>query len=640
MIAGSGIAERDGLLQQARRLRAQGRVPEALGILRQLQASHPRFSRLYQERGVCLAQLRQTGPALEALHEAVRINQALPASWDLLARLYRMQGRARDADAAQHRHDLLARLPREAVMASSLLADGDATASEAIARAYLENDPHNVGVLRLVARIVFDRGDYQQAQALLEKVLSLTPDFDEARLDLALACLQRHQPAEALEHARVLLQHDPHNRDYRKQFAAASIALGDHDAVIDIYAGLLNAPSLSGAEVADLRLWRANALKIVGRTQEAIADLRASLAARRSNGAAWFALANLKTYRFGDEDVAAMRALLAQNELPAMDRVYLEFALGKAFEDRADYPASWHHYAAANRLRRTSARYRADVAQACAERLAATFNREFFAAREGWGHRDPAPVFVVGLPRSGSTLIEQILASHSDVEGTQELTEIGDLANEVCGRDPDCGLPLAPEALLRLTAREAEALGARYLAATRRYRSLGRPFFIDKMPNNIWHVGLIHLILPNATIIDVRRAPMACCFSNFKQLFGADHQEFSYALEDLADHYRIYRRLTEHWDTALPGRVHRVCYEDLVTDLEASVRPMLAHCGLAFEPACLSFHQTQRSVRTPSSEQVRQPIGTAGLEQWRHYEAWLEPLRARLGDAATAFSGT
>ncbi|WP_366872742.1 sulfotransferase [uncultured Brevundimonas sp.] len=267
------------------------------------------------------------------------------------------------------------------------------------------------------------------------------------------------------------------------------------------------------------------------------------------------------------------------------------------------------------------------------------FTAEFFAARAGWGVADAAPIFIVGLPRSGSTLIEQILASHSRVEGAQELTEIDRYAGELCGRDPDCGLPLRPEALARLADKQARALGERFLADTAVHRRLGRPFFIDKMPNNFWHIGLIHLILPRSIIIDVRREPMACGFSNLKQLFGTTNQAFTYGAEDIARYYRTYLDLMRHWDEALPGRVLRVQYEDVVDDLEGGVRRMLAHCGLPFEPACLNFHETRRSIRTPSSEQVRRPIGREGLDQWRNYTPWLAPLRDALGDAATGYRG-
>jgi tetratricopeptide (TPR) repeat protein len=630
-------SDRDALLLEARELRARQRVPEALAGLARLQALHPRFSRLYQELGHCHVLLRDAPAAVAALREAVRLNPTLPASWDMLEQLYRMLGdTAQAAMAAQHLATLR-QLPPEVVAANSLFADGDLVPAEEILREYLHRDPDNVGALRLLARIRMDRGAPDDAESLLGSVLERAPDYHAARFDYAMVLLQQQKHAQARQEAEQLLGHDPGNRDYRKQYGAACVGLGDHEPVIDLYEKLLADQSQSGAEAADLRLWRANALKITGRQQEAIADYRASLAARPDYGVAWFSLANLKTYRFTDDEIARMRAAEARPGVLEMDRIYLCFALGKALEDRGDYASSWRYYERGNALRRTAGRYRPEVAESCALRMKQAFTAEFFAARANWGAADPAPFFILGLPRSGSTLIEQILASHSGVEGTQELTEIGRYAAEICGADPDCGLPLHPEALERLTAADARALGERFLAETRVHRRLGRAFFIDKMPNNFWHIGLIHLILPGSTIIDVRREPMSCCFSNLKQLFGTSNQEFSYGAEDIARYYRAYLDLMRHWDQVLPGRVLRVRYEDVVEDLETSVRRMLAHVDLPFEPGCLAFHETRRSVRTPSSEQVRQPIGREGLVQWQRYAPWLAPLRDALGDALTSY---
>ncbi|WP_226018129.1 tetratricopeptide repeat-containing sulfotransferase family protein [Novosphingobium sp. FKTRR1] len=629
--------ERDVLLQQAQALRTAGRVVDALAILARLEQQHPRFSRLHQERGHCQILLKNGPAAIEALQQAVALNPTLPASWDMLAQLYRLLGDRVQADTAAQKLTVLKQLPPAVVVANSLYADGDLAPAEDVLRDYLRQDGGNVGALRLLARIRLDRQDAAEAEALLAMALELAPDYHAARLDHAMALLQQQKHQRARQEAERLLQHDPDNRAYCKQYGAACVGLGDHEAVVDLYARLLADPRLPAAEVAELRLWRANALKITGRPHDAVADYHAALAARPDYGVAWFGLSNLKTYRFGDNEIARMRAAVERAGVHDMDRVYLCFALGKALEDRGDHAQSWQFYARGNALRRQSSRYRPDGAQACANALRQTFSAEFFAARTGWGSDDPAPIFVVGLPRSGSTLIEQILASHVQVEGTQELVEIGRYAAELCGSDPACGLPLRPEALLRLSAADARALGERYLAETRAYRRLGRPFFIDKMPNNFWHIGLIHLILPNARILDVRREPMACCFSNLKQLFGTTNQEFTYGIDDVARHYRAYLDVMRHWDAVLPGRVLRVPYEQVVDDLEGSVRHMLAHCGLPFEPACLRFHETQRSVRTPSSEQVRQPIGRDGLAQWQNYAQWLEPLREALGDALTSY---
>ncbi|MFZ0269741.1 tetratricopeptide repeat-containing sulfotransferase family protein [Caulobacter sp.] len=631
------VGDRDALLQEAKDLRARKLIPEALAALARLQALHPRFSRLHQERGHCHVVLGDAPAAIGALRTAVDINPTLPASWDMLEQLYRRLGDGAQAAAAARQVAMLKQLPPEVVVANSLFADGDLTPAEDILREYLHEDGDNVGALRLLARIRTECDALDEAEMLLKSVLDRAPDYHAARLDYAMVLLQRQKHLLARQEAERLLAHDPDNREYLKQYGAACVGLGDHEPVIDLYERLLAGQVQSGGEVAELRLWRANALKITGRGQEAVEDYRASLTARPDYGVAWFSLANLKTYRFTDDDVARMRIAEAWPDIQDMDRVYLCFALGKALEDRGDYEASWRCYERGNAVRRAAGRYRSDVAEACVPRLKQVFTADVLAARAGWGVADPAPIFILGLPRSGSTLIEQILASHSQVEGAQELTEIGRYAGELCGRDPDCGLPLAPEALLSLTAADVRRLGERFLAETQVYRRLARPYFIDKMPNNFWHVGLIHLILPRSIIIDVRREPMACCFSNLKQLFGTTNQEFSYGVDDIARHYRVYLDLMRHWDEVLPGRVLRMGYEDLVEDLEGGVRRMLDHCGLPFEPACLSFHQTRRSIRTPSSEQVRRPIGREGLTQWEHYAPWLAPLENALGDALTGY---
>jgi tetratricopeptide (TPR) repeat protein len=627
---------RDARLQEARDLRARRCLPEALATLARLQVLHPRFSRLYQERGHCQILLRDAPAAIASLREAVRLNPTLPASWDMLAQLYAMLGDSVRVAIATQRLGALAQLPAEVVAANSLFADGDLAPAEEVLRGYLRTDDGNVGALRLLARIRLDRDAPGEAESLLKSVIERAPDYQAARLDYAMVLLQQQKHPQARQQAEHLLGHDPDNRDYLKQYAAACIGLGDHEPVIEIYERLAGqAPS--EAEVADLRLWRANALKITGRQEEAIADYRASLAARPDYAVAWFSLANLKTYRFTDDEIARMRAAESRPDVQEMDRIYLNFALGKALEDRRDYASSWQYYERGNALRRAAGRYLPDVVESCAGRTKRVLTAEFFAARPGWGVEDPSPIFILGLPRSGSTLIEQILASHSQVEGTQELTVIDRYARELCGSDPDCGLPLHPEALQGLTAADCLALGESFLAETRIYRRLGRPFFIDKMPNNFWHIGLINLILPRSAIIDVRREPMACCFSNLKQLFGTANQEFTYGMDDVARHYRAYLDLMRHWDRVLPGRVLRVHYEEVVADIENNVRRMMEHIGLPFEPACLDFHETRRSVRTPSSEQVRQPLGREGLERWRRYAPWLMPLCDTLGDALTGY---
>jgi tetratricopeptide (TPR) repeat protein len=379
-----------------------------------------------------------------------------------------------------------------------------------------------------------------------------------------------------------------------------------------------------------------HALKTAGRHAESIEAYTSSIAKAPNLGEAYWSLANLKTFRFTPEQTLTMRAQLADAKLSAEDRFHFEFSLAKALEDAGEYQESFAHYREGNRLRRAMIRYDADENHAHVERSKRFFTREFFAQRQGWGCPAPDPVFIVGLPRSGSTLIEQILASHSQVEGTMELPDVAMLARVVGNRTTRPTGAAYPRALEKFSAEELRALGERYLSQTRIQRKTAAPLFIDKMPNNFAHLGFIHLMLPNARIIDARRHPLGCCLSGFKQHF-ARGQNFTYDLAEIGRYYRDYVQLMAHFDEVLPGRVHRVFYENMVEDTEAEVRRLLEYCRLPFEEGVLRFHENQRAVRTASSEQVRQPIFRDGMEQWRHFDAWLGPLKEALGEVASAY---
>jgi tetratricopeptide (TPR) repeat protein len=446
-------------------------------------------------------------------------------------------------------------------------------------------------------------------------------------LDYARALLGRQEYVKAYEVLDALLRHEPGNRDYLSALAGTYSGLGHHERAIAVYRQLLAASPGSPELHASL----GHSLQIVGQGKEAIECYRAAAALRPSFGDAWWSLANLKTYRFSDEEVAHMRAEEAAPPGHLVDRYHLCFALGKAYEERKEFAGSWQFYDRGNRLRRAESSYRPAIAETNTRRQIEVCTTQFFAERKGAGAPDPDPIFIVGLPRSGSTLLEQILASHSQVDGTHELYDIERIVLELQGSRSDPGDPPDPRLLADLAPEDFRSLGARYMNSSRSYRR-GKPFFIDKMPNNFRHLGLIHLMLPNAKIIDARREPMACCFSNLKQLF-AGGQEFTYSIEDIARYYRTYLELMRHWDAVLPGRVLRVWYEDVVEDLEANARRILEFCGLEFEPGCIEFYKTERSVHTASSEQVRQPIFREALSRWRNYEPWLGPLRDALGDA-------
>jgi tetratricopeptide (TPR) repeat protein len=622
---------RDVLYLRALAQRLLGDIPAALATLAGLEQLHPRFSRLYQERGHCYVALKRAPEAIEAFLRAVHINPALPASWSMLEGLYRMTGQAENAATAAAHVGTLKKLAPEVVTATALFSDGELGAAEELVRAFLIKHGHEVEAMRLLARIGIERDVLDDAQLLLEAVLDLAPDYQAARFDYAQALVKRHMYPQAQEQAEKLLAADPANRNYRTLCAMTCVGLGLHERAIELYRELLN----GAAQAADLHLSIAHSLKTLGRREAAIAEYRVAAASRAGFGDAYWSLANLKTYRFEDAELERMRAAETAAATSVVDRYNLCFALGKALEDREQYAESFACYARGNALKRAASRYRPEVLELNTRLQIEVCRPELFARHKDSGVRAPDPIFIVGLPRSGSTLIEQILASHSAVEGTQELADVPRIVVELQGRDWDLDQPRYPGVLASMSAQDFHRLGEKYLSDTRAYRT-DKARFIDKMPNNFRHIGLVQLILPNAKIIDARREPMACCFGNLKQLF-AHGQEFAYSIDDIARYYRTYLELMRHWDTVLPGRVLRVHHEDLVNDLEGNVRRLLDYCELEFEPACVEFHKTKRSVRTASSEQVRQPIYREGLEQWRHYEAWLGPLRAALGDALTRY---
>ncbi len=625
---------RDVLYLMAISQRYLRRIPEALATLDRLERHHPRYSRLHQERGNCHVALKDARKAIDAFLTGVNINPALPLSWSLLEGLYRMVGEPENAAMAAAHVATLKRLPPEVVSATALFSDGELGPAEVIIREYLLKYGDHVEAMRLLARIGIERQVFDDAETLLEAVLERAPDYHVARYDYARALFERHKHQRAREQLETLLQHEPGNRQYRTLYATVCVGLGEHLKSIALYRELLE----EMPDAADLKMSLAHSLKTLGRREEAIEAYRAVARARPDFGDAYWSLANLKTYRFSSDEIGRMRAAEAAPTTTTVDRYHLCFALGKALEDAGEYHESLQFYARGNALKRDESRYRPEIIERNTRLQIEVCTREFFERRSGFGCASRDPIFIVGLPRAGSTLIEQILASHSQVEGTQELADIPRIVQGLQGQDPDLDDPRYPGVLPGMAAEEFQRLGEKYLEDTRVYRTqqgAALPHFIDKMPNNFRHIGLIHLLLPNARIIDARREPMACCFSNFKQLFAAG-QEFTYSVTDIARYYRTYLKLMRHWDAVLPGKVLRVVHETVVDDLEGSVRRILEFCELDFEPACVDFHKTQRSVRTASSEQVRQPIFRDGLDQWRHYEPWLEPLREALGDAAHA----
>ncbi len=560
---------RDVLLLAATSQRCLGQIDAAMETLDRLEQLHPRFSRLHQERGMGFVGRRDAPNAIHSLLIAVTINPALPASWNMLEGLYRMTGDLENAATASAHVETLKALAPEIVAATSHFSDGDIGLAEQIIRPYLLQHGDDPEAMRLLARIGIELEVLNDAETLLEAVLDRLPNYHAARYDYVQALIKRQKHVEARTEARKLLAVDPTNGEWLTLAATAEVGLGQSERALEIYAEMLRLQPASW----DVPLWMGHAQKTIGQVPEAIGSYRAAAAARSSFGDAYWSLANLKTYRFTDDEIARMRAEEASPTTVPVDRFHLCFALGKALEDLGAFEESWTFYERGNALKRSESKYVPEITETNTKAQIQVCTGAFFAERAGWGDPSLDPIFVVGLPRAGSTLIEQILASHSEVEGTLELSDVQRAVLDIQGQGPKEARPGYPDVLADLPADAFRALGERYLADTRAYRT-DRPFFIDKMPNNFRHIGLIHLMLPNARIIDARRDPMSCCFSNLKQLF-ASGQEFTYSIEDIARYYRTYLDLMTHWDAVLPGRVLRVWHEDVVDDLEGSVRRIL-----------------------------------------------------------------
>jgi tetratricopeptide (TPR) repeat protein len=570
----------------------------------------------------------RTDDAVATLRRLVAADPLRPGIWRELADRLDAAGDRDGAAAAYLGHVRHAIHDATLMAAAAALHANDIPNAEARLRAQLRHAPTDVVAIRMLAEVALRLDRAEDAERLLTRCLELAPEFREARHHYAITLHRLNKPAEALVELDRLLADDPREPACLNLKAAVLCRTGDYEPAIAIYDALLAAHP----EHAQVWLSQGHALKTAGRTERAIDAYRRCIAIDPGFGEAYWSLANLKTFRFDEAEIAAMERVLARTDLAAEHRLHFEFALGKALEDRAEYAQSFAHYASGNVLRLARSPYSADDTSVRFARVRETYTREFFGMREGAGSQAPDPIFIVGLPRAGSTLIEQILASHPLVEGTMELPEIIAITRTLREGATSRAPGAYHETLARMNRDQLRALGEQYIERTRIHRKLGRAFFIDKMPNNFAHVGLIQLVLPNAKIIDARRHPLACCFSGFRQHF-ARGQDFSYSLADLGRYYRDYVELMAHFDAVLPGRVHRLIYERLVDDTEAEVRRLLDYCGLPFDDACLRFFDNERPVRTASSEQVRQPIYRDGIDQWRRFEPWLDPLKNALGPA-------
>ena len=622
---------KDALYILAVSLRLQKNYDVSVAAIDRLIEADSTNGRAYQERGHLLRDMGRIDDAFLAYQAAVTQNAALPGSWKMLADINFNEGRVEMAEFAEAQYSYLTDLPPELQSVASLIQEGRLVKAENICRHFLQTKGHHVEAIRFLADIGIKFNSFDEAEFLLESAIVMEPDNNGAHMDYVNVLNKRQKFDKALEQAALLRVKAPDSPPIEMLYANQNLVVGNFDEALTIYREraqkVPNNPSI--------HLTLGHALKTTGSQAEAIEAYTRAYRIKPDFGDAYWSLANLKTYRFDATQIAAMREMEAASSTQLADRYHLCFALGKALEDQGDYADAFAYYERGNRLKRDEVGYDWRRISKEIEAQIAHCTTDVFAHAQGGGCAAKDPIFILGLPRAGSTLLEQILASHSQVEGTMELPNILALAHKLDGRRRIDEEARYPANLGELSHDELNEFGDAYIRDTMIHRKKGRPYFIDKMPNNFRHIGLIHMILPNAKIIDARRGAMGCCFSGFKQLF-AEGQEFTYGLEEIGHYYKDYVALMAHFDAVLPGKILRVQYEDVVSDLETQVRRLLDFCGLAFEQSCIDFHQTERAVRTASSEQVRQPIFKSGVDQWEHFSAYLDPLRNILGPELSA----
>lgn len=612
-------------------LRRLGDLKGARAVLAPLAAAQPRSAATAMELGLVAALSGENGLAVSSLRRATRLKPDFAPAWTELAFALRTAGQ--EDEAAQADLAAVRASTRDPVLieAAVALGEGRLEVAEPLLRGRLKRNPTDVAATRMLGELAWRLGRVDDAITLLYRAVELAPAFEAARDLLARVLGLTLRIDEALEQTTRLMAAHPGNPLYATRKAGLLVRIGEQDAARQLYDQVLatnpNQPTI----------WMnlGHVLKTLGRQGDAVAAYRRALALSPTLGEAWWSLANLKTVRFDAGDIAAMKdALTGVSDRD--DALHLHFALGKAQEDREQDAEAFAHYAEGNRLRREDLDYDADATERRSRAQAALFDRAFLAARAGEGHPAPDPIFVLGLPRAGSTLVEQILASHSRIEGTMELPDLMMIGDRLESRVEQGEFASYADVLRALGPADRARLGEEYIERTRIHRKTDKPYFIDKMPNNWQHVGLIQLILPQAKIVDARRHPLGCCFSGWKQHF-ARGQAFTYDLSDIGRYYRAYVAQMAAFDAAMPGRVHRVIYERMVADTPGEVTRLLEYVGVPFEEDTLAFWRNRRAVRTASSEQVRQPIFTDAVKHWQRFEPWLGPLVAALGDVVEAY---
>ena len=593
---------------------------DAENYLRKLLSIAPDMGRAYQE----LAHLnRDKGNKIQATgyyRQATEHNPALLASWNELYKLAVESKNRGSARHAQEKIEHLKSLPNILLHINQILNEGNIKEAEKKCREFLKVNPTNTHAMSLLAEIASRLGHLNDSEFLLESAVKLNPEDSEIRKKYLLILRKRQKFSKTMEQADILVQQNPHNLSFQAQKAIEVMQNGDHEESIRLLENILEKAPLDPNTLTA----KGHAEKTLGRTEDAIKSYQTAYNSKHDHGEAYFSLANLKTYKFDDEEISQMKNQLKRVDISIGDRTYFHFALAQACESIGDYDEAFYHLDHGNHIRKQQTKYSIEMMDKEMQAQINVCNKEFFKSIGEGGFNTKDPIFILGLPRAGSTLIEQIIASHSMVDGTLELPNILTMAQDLRGEDIYGTLGKYPGSMKNLTPTDRENMGKKFIKDTEIHRD-SAPMFTDKMPNNFRHIALIHLIMPNAKIIDARRYPLDCCFSMFKQLF-AQGQEFTYGLEEAGSYYNSYVKLMNHWDSVLPNKILRVNNEDVIDDLEGQVRRILSFLELPFEDACVSFHKTERSVRTASSEQVRQPINKKGMGRWKPYAKHLKPL--------------
>lgn len=591
------------------------RFDEAHSALTTLLSHTPNYARAYQERGHLYLAEQKSDKAAKAFYDATLSNPALVGSWRAMVTLYQSSSGKEALQHAQDNFQYWSTLPQAVLGAADMLFSGNVDRADQICRQFLQQNKHHIEGLYVLALIDIQVKAYDEAEFLLESCCELAPKHLRAKAEYA-ALLNRIGKFQlALTHAQVLLDDDPAQLSYQVLKGVALVGLGQVQEGLAVF----NAVLIQEPQRASLWLQLGHAQKSLGKLDEAVYSYKQALAHRASYGDAYWSLANTKAYRFTPDELTQMEALANDPKTLSEDSIHITFALGKGYEDSGEVERAFHHYEQGNREQFTQSGYQPDLFSQQVDKHIAFFTSALFEQHSQCGFDDPSPIFIVGLPRAGSTLLEQILSSHTKVDATQELHNILSLAKRLRKQGQ------YPDILSQLDSTYFARFGQQYLEQTQAYRQ-GGIYFIDKMPNNFLHVGLVKLILPNAKVIDARREPLDCCYSCFKQLF-AEGQDFTYDLEAVGQYYKDYQRIMAHWDKVLPNFVLRVNHEDVLDNLNNQVKRILDFCQLDFEPACLTFYENQRAVQTPSAAQVRRPINKDGVGKWKAIEHLLEPLK-------------